>query len=333
MAFFFGRKKNRNSLQSPSRPQDIKKKRRVFGRTSISETSSPYTSKPSFASKLKLRDRKKFKAPSQSMLANPPNRLTVNKPSKIKKILSALLIIMSLGGIFYFIFFTDYFEINDFQIFEEETEITSNLNLNSLVTENLQHQNILLFNPTPLIENILAKNPEYQSAEVGKKLPHTIQITLEKYPVAANIIAVIAGSDGLRIQKKYLVNTQGMIIMENEENPDLPYIKIQSDKALELNSFPIDQEKLDYIIKLINLFEEKFGIKVVEADYLKKAREVHLETEKDFSVWFDQTKSILPQIDKLKKALPKLDIYKTPLQYIDLRVSGTNAEKVIYKTK
>lgn len=240
---------------------------------------------------------------------------------------------MSLGGIFYFTFFTDYFQINDFQVFEEDTEITSNLNLNKLVTENLQHQNILLFNPSQLIENILITYPEYQSVEVNKKLPHTIQINLEKYPVSANIIAVIAGSDGLRVQKKYLVNSKGMVIMENEENPDLPYIKIESDKALDLNSFPVDQEKLDYIIKLINLFEEKFGIKVVEANYLKKAREVHLETEKDFSVWFDQTKNMLPQIDKLKKALPKLDIYKTPLQYVDLRVSGTNAEKVIYKTK
>ncbi|MCC6643809.1 FtsQ-type POTRA domain-containing protein [Candidatus Peregrinibacteria bacterium] len=329
----FGRKKQRSLFDSPNRQQEIKKKRRVFGRAAISETKSPYTAKPGFMSRFSLRSKKKFKRTSQSLLATPPTRLTAQKPSKFKKILVFLLIILSLGGIFYFTFFTDYFQIDEFQVFEDDTEITNNLTLNRLITDELQNKNIITYSPEQLITNILEQNPEFQHVEVSKKYPKTIQITLEKYPLAANIVAVIKGADGLRVQKKYLVNTKGMVIMENEENPDLPYIRIETDRALDLNSFPLDQEKLDYIIKLINLFEEKFGLKVLEAEYLKKAREVHLKTEKDFSVWFDLTKNMLSQIDKLKKALPKLDIYKTPLQYIDLRISGTNAEKVIYKTK
>ena len=34
---------------------------------------------------------------------------------------------------------------------------------------------------------------------------------------------------------------------------------------------------------------------------------------------------------KLKKSLVKLDIYTATLEYIDLRIAGTNGDKIIYK--
>lgn len=328
----FGRRKPKNFVKSTNRSLEIKKKRRVFGRTSIAQTASPYTGHNLLGSGRNKR-RKRIRTSSPSRLATPPARLTTGKLSKLKKIFITLLLLFILGGSFYFVFFTDYFVINEYHIYEDSTEITSNLKINDLVTHELNDQNLLLFNETPLIENILKDNPEYKSVTVAKIMPRSIELALEKYPVAANIIDIIDGADGMRIQKKYLVNTNGMIIMENEENPDLPYIEVSTKQALGINAFPLDQEKLDYIIKLVSLFEEKFGIKVVEAVYLKAAREIHLRTEKDFVVWFDLGKDMLSQIDKLKRALPKLDIYKTPLLYIDLRISGSNAEKVIFKRR
>lgn len=327
----FGRRKPKNFVKSTNRSLEIKKKRRVFGRTSIAQTASPYTGGNMFGKPGKRR--KRIRTASPSRLATPPARLSSGKLSKLKKIIIALLIMFIMGGMFYFVFFTDYFTVNEYHIYEEGTEITSNLKINDIVTQNLKAQNLLLFNATALIENILKDNPEYKSVTFTKILPRTIELELEKYPVAANIIDIIDGADGMRIQKKYLVNTNGMIIMENEENPDLPYIEVTTQNALEINAFPLNQEKLDYIIKLVSLFEEKFGIRVIEAVYLKSAREVHLRTEKGFNVWFDLGKDMLLQIDKLKRALPKLDIYKTPLLYIDLRISGSNAEKVIFKRR
>lgn len=309
---------------------EVKKKRRVFGKTVIAETSNPYNNKPTFLSRFR---RKKRLRKSNPNLIAPPARLSQNKPSRLRKILLALLILFIVGGTIYFSFFTDYFEISQFEIFEDGTQITNNLKLNDIATKNLFNQNLILFNDGVLTAEILQQNPEYKTVTVKKIFPKDIQIALEKYPVAANIVDLIQGQDSLTIQKKYLVNTNGMIIMENDENPELPYITINTEQAYNLNDFPLDQQKLDYIIKLTNLFEEKFGIKVIEAEYLKKAREVHLRTEKGFTVWFDMTKDMLPQIDKLKKALPKLDIYKTPLQYIDLRITSANAEKVIFKRR
>ena len=50
-------------------------------------------------------------------------------------------------------------------------------------------------------------------------------------------------------------------------------------------------------------------------------------------MWFDIQIPFEKQFLKLKKAMTTLDIYKTPLFYIDVRVSGANGEKVIFKRK
>ncbi len=328
----FGRRKKKSLFDKPNRPE-IKSKRRVFGRASISQTKSPYANTHQAGLSPKLKIRKKVRKTPVSALARPPGRLTGHKNPRWKKILIVILSLFIIGGLTYVVYFTDYFQINDFQIYDEGTVITNNLKLNELVTQSLLNQNILLFNETALSAQILKDNPQYKFAQVKKVFPKSIEIDLEEFPVAANIINTMDGADGLKVEKKFEVNTNGMTIVENDENPDLPYIRISSKEALSINSYPLDHEKLDYIIKLVNLFEEKFGLKVVEANYLKPAREVHLRTEKGFDVWFDLTKNMLPQIDKLKRALPKLDIYNTPLQYIDLRITSANAEKVIYKKK
>lgn len=327
----FGRRKKKSLFEKPGRPE-FKSKRRVFGRASISQTKSPYANNQ-VGLMAKLKSRKKVRKTPPSALATPPGRMTRNKNPRWKKILIGLLCLFILGGIFYMVFFTDYFQINDFQIYDEGTAITNNLALNDLMTKALINQNILTFDDSSLSLNILKENPQYKIAEVKKLFPRSIEVNLEKFPVAANLIDTLDGADGLKVEKKFEVNTNGMVIVENDENPDLPYIRLTTQEAIGMNTYPIDQEKLDYTIKLVNLFEEKFGIKVIEAQYLKAAREIHLKTEKGFVVWFDVTKNMLSQIDKLKRALPKLDIYNTPLQYIDLRITSANAEKVIYKKK
>ena len=74
-------------------------------------------------------------------------------------------------------------------------------------------------------------------------------------------------------------------------------------------------------------------MKVIDSEYLFIEREVHLRTEKYFEIWIDMTKELNLQMEKLKKVLGKIDIYSTPLEYIDLRISGTDNEKVIYKPR
>lgn len=329
----FWRHTNKKSHRPAGARQAARKKRRTFGRASIAQTASPYSGQQNLFSGKPRKGRRRRGTTGAGRMAAPPSRLGPSKFSRLKKILLALPLLALTGGLIYFVFFTDYFLIDEYRIYDEGTEITSDLELNELVRLQLRDQNILFFDESLLQNELLKLHPEYSSASIKKILPQTIELELERFPIAANIIDIIEGADGLRIQKKYLINSRGMIIMENDEIPDLPYIRINTSQALGLNAYPLDQAKLDYIINLVKVFEEKFGIRVVEAVYLKAAREVHLRTEKDFDVWFDLGKDMLSQIDKLKRALPKLDIYKTPLQYIDLRISGNNAEKVIFKRR
>lgn len=99
----------------------------------------------------------------------------------------------------------------------------------------------------------------------------------------------------------------------------------------EINEELIPQDVLKTLLETTESFEGKFDMEVLEITYLKRARELHLFTERYFSVWIDLTQDVPLQLAKLKKALTEIDIYGAPLEYIDLRISGQNGEKVIYK--
>ena len=93
----------------------------------------------------------------------------------------------------------------------------------------------------------------------------------------------------------------------------------------------IEKSKLDYILESKNYFEDKFGMKIIRIEYKATAREVHLLTERNFFIWLDIQISFEDQFKKLKKSLVKLDIYTEALEYIDLRIAGSNGDKIIYK--
>lgn len=98
-----------------------------------------------------------------------------------------------------------------------------------------------------------------------------------------------------------------------------------------INEELIPEETLEILLETVNSFEGKFDMEVLEIHYLKRARELHLYTERYFFVWIDLTQDPELQLTKLKKALTEIDIYAAPLEYIDLRISGQNGEKVIYR--
>ena len=101
-----------------------------------------------------------------------------------------------------------------------------------------------------------------------------------------------------------------------------------------LNEELIDAEVLKTLLKTTEDFEGKFDMQVLEIHYLKQARELHLVTERLFTIWIDLTQDSNLQLTKLKKATGTvLNIYEANLEYIDLRISGQNGEKVIYKLK
>lgn len=269
----------------------------------------------------------------------------------VKKILINLigLTLISAGG--YAVFLSPYFKVSKIFIQYEEFQDENEELLENF--SDFKGKNILFIEPEKRIEKMKKQNPELEKLSVQKILPNTIKISFSKFPIIANIEKIVNG----KLIEKMLINSKGMVIYRDTENPNLPYIKIFTKEKIE--PVPIEQsipeqsakesspiqhsllpnepaipgEYLNYTLAAEQNFIERFGMKVFETRFYPQARELHLKTEKNFLIWLDMQTPYERQFLKLKKAMSILAIHTQPLEYVDLRVSGTNGEKVIFKRK
>lgn len=310
-------------------------KKKKFGKLSnISATRSPYVHKNEFNFRTGNKKNGKIRKSGKNITPyKTSGRIRIKpKSGKAKLIIS---LILSAGIIIFGIhtlFLSDTFAIRNFKVSEEGTYISDNERINEILKNKL-NENLLLFNSSRIEKEIRDAHPEINKLKIKKKFPDTLEIEYEKFPTVANLVNIVDG-----IQKRFLIDSQGLLIEENTEQLDLPHIYITTENGLAVRSTLLpdpkrSKERLEYILNTINIFEEKFGINTLYAEFKPRERELHLYTEKYFYIMFDMEKSLLRQIAKLKKSLPELDIYNEPLVYIDLRISGTDTEKVIYKRK
>lgn len=249
-------------------------------------------------------------------------------PRKLKKVTLILAILIGAFYSIYLMTISSFFNIEEIKISSENSSIES---LGAGIINDLQtykDKNLLTIKKAEIISKIQSSYPEIENIKISRDLPKTMIISFTEYPAIANITNISNEST-----KKFIINSIGYIIKENADDPNLPYVKIKSDSPLNPNSSIMEQSRLDYLLGAKNYFEEKFGMKIVEIQYAVIPREVHLKTEKYFNIWLDVQKPYEDQLKKLKKALVKLDIYNEPLQYIDLRITGENGEKIIYKRR
>jgi len=259
------------------------------------------------------------------------NRRASSKFRGIKKFKKLFLTAIILGIIITLIYF--FASSGNFTVSEIETEENSieNQLINEQVKSLLKDQigaNLVFVNPSELENKILEHFPAIESIGISKNYPNKIKVSFTKYPLVANVI-----TESNSLKKSYIINSIGLIAQEDLENTRLPYIKIHSDEPINSQLPLIESSKLDYILKATQMFEERFGMRIIEVEYKKIARELHLRTEKEFTIWLDMQQEMDIQFKKLKKALVKLDIYKESLDYIDLRIAGNSGDKIIYKRK
>lgn len=242
----------------------------------------------------------------------------------IKKTFFLALLIVFFGSGIYWVSSSGYFKIKKITVdgAEENQEIKTYF-------KKFIGKNLIFVKLEETTEKIKKENPNLEKFEVEKNYPKEIRIIFSKYRVVANVEYFSP-----KKKQKFKINEIGYIVEKNAEDPNLPVLRIVSEKEMEENAPVIAKEKLGEILRAMAFFEEKFGMKIVDATYLMRAREAHLRTEKLFGVWLDAQKPLESQLNKLRKAVPRLDIYNLPLEYIDLRISGANGEKIIYrKTK
>ncbi len=169
----------------------------------------------------------------------------------------------------------------------------------------------------------------------------SIGTNLENLPL---IVMDVTGTDMDIPMPEETVETVETVVEETTETPttetpvvveaptettEVPEEETEPDTMPDqINEELIPQEMLTTLLETATNFEGKFGMEVLEIYYLKRARELHLYTERYFFVWIDLTQDVSIQLAKLKKALTEIDIYAASLEYIDLRISGQNGTNI-----
>ncbi|KKU79024.1 MAG: hypothetical protein UY05_C0041G0005 [Candidatus Peregrinibacteria bacterium GW2011_GWA2_47_7] len=266
------------------------------------------------------------------------NKRRVFEPSRFshiflltKRILTILSLSFIVVGGMYLISFSSFFSIVTIQYFRDNTPVE--IAPYAPLVEPYRGRNLIFLNTKEIKREITQQfGTTIESIVIDKKFPATLAFTHLPYPPVLNVRAQ-SKVNNETVQKRFVINANGVVIENDIEYPDLPFFSATIDTLPPIETQFLPQEITAKIAHAHELFVNTFGMKIIEIIYKEAAREIHLKTEKKFLVWIDLTQDIDRQINKLKRALPKLDMYTASLQYIDLRISGKNTERVIYRKR
>lgn len=292
--------------------------------------------------------------------ANRNERRQRESKGRMLRYLKGLGVVVAVLMLLYLVFFTKLFEIQSIEVNGEADTAQEQAAIKETL-QNFLGDNIIFFDASGQ-ESALLENYAYlKNIRIDRDFFHTIVVTLETYPSVANVRMEFENGTN----QYYVVNEHGFIASIGTNLEDLPLIVMdvtgtdmdipmpseeatpepdpetvetvesppeeQSTLPDSINEELIPEEMLQTLLDTVIGFEGKFDMEVLEIHYLKRARELHLYTERYFFVWMDLTQDSELQLTKLKKALTEIDIYSAPIEYIDLRISGQNGEKVIYR--
>lgn len=256
------------------------------------------------------------------------------KLGRIFRIFKLLFLCFAVGAVFYALFFTSLFEIQKIDV-KGEADTLEEQNAIKIKLQDYLGENLLSIGISREESELLKEYAYLKTLKINRRPFHTLSVILETYASVANVRMNF--EDGH--SEYYVLNEQGYIASAGSILENLPLIVMDvtatnmdlSSMERNINEELIPKDKLIILLETSQNFEGKFSMQVLEIHYLKRAREIHLYTERYFFVWIDMTQDIEYQLSKLKKALTELNIYDAPLEYIDLRISGQNGEKVLYK--
>jgi hypothetical protein len=250
----------------------------------------------------------------------------VNAPTKFSS-KKGLAIFIAIALFFtYILFFTNFAKVKNINVYEGEAE-SENAQIRRFV-EPLRDKNLLLIKAEDVQKSLVNQIDNLAELEVKKKFPKTIAITYARFEKVANLTNYVGPQ---RIKKNFVINASGVLMEKDVINQNLPFIGLASTKAFNLGAHVINEKNLNYILGAKKEYEEKFNMRVDNIEFLDKAREVHLTTERGFEIWLDIEVGYSDQLKKLKNAIPKIDIYNDNLDYIDLRIQSAQGQKIIFK--
>jgi len=264
-------------------------------------------------------------------------------------------------GLLFFLLFSSRFSISRIEIARDDLHIDSSAVTNLLA--DYKGRSIFTFSKSKVSNLVREAYPEFAQIEVKKLFPNTIKIELKTHEIVANIRlyyvlptveaqppegnkedlkiaedikAAFDLESGTKtedkeeltpIEQKALLNRIGQAIFDREEDLQLMTITIDGlSQPIQDREVVIPEVSMDYILNSMKYFTNLMQMNVVSVHYLPIAREVHLKTEGDLTLWLSTMKDYKEQIDKFHTIYKVAELDKEDLAYIDLRIK----EKIIY---
>jgi cell division septal protein FtsQ len=248
------------------------------------------------------------------------------KPHRIKRkksILSnrffwlGILILAILGAIFYFLFFSEIFQVKQIIVTSEKEAIKEDLKL--LIEKELEKRilflktkSIFLVNLNKIKKDILNHFPQIAEVEMGRGFPDAI-----------NVLVIERSGLAIWCQKEncFLLDNEGFIFREIPAWTDLPKIVDRQEKDfLNLGEKAIEKEILNKILEIESELTKNLKILIDEFSLISDER-LNAETSEGWEIYFNLREDINWQLTKLSLVLEE-EIppeNRGNLEYIDLR--------------
>ena len=235
-----------------------------------------------------------------------------------------ILIFLIVGSAFYFLFFSDTFQVKKIIVTGEEK--ISKEDIKVLIEERLEKKilffkmgSIFLINPSEIRRGILNNFSKIAEIEINREFPDVINVlVVERLPLA------IWCRDG----NCFLLDNEGVIFEETPAWTDLPkIIDKQNMNSFTLGEKVIEKDKLEQILKIESELTKNLKISIIEFSLMPDER-LNAKTTEEWEIYFNLDEDLNWQLTKLnavfKEGIPPEN--RGNLEYIDLRFT-----RVYYK--
>lgn len=256
-----------------------------------------------------------------------------NKGRIFTSIFYILLVFGSFAAVVYFIFFTQYFQVQRISFYGMnvvQEDILKQISARYLETEKYYffgQKNLLAMSPNGLTEVFKRELRRVKNASVDKKFPNTLDISIEEYTPAG----IACNNIDAQSQKCFYFDNEGVVF---DEAPFIvgELLLFVYDENVNVISFPEKKYDTDFIRFILKFKQEISEENILAMEYFKvsnKFGDIEVMFRAGFKIFLSQSQT--PE-EQAKAALEILNSQAGNIQnldYIDLRIKN----RAYYKLK
>ena len=261
-------------------------------------------------------------------------RVKKRKKRIILTIFYIFLGISLLLGLFYFLFFSDYFNIKNVSFSGEETIKEYDLRSVYLKHANqekyifLNQKNIFALSSLDLAEVLKKSFRKIKNVKIDKKIPNSLSIAVEEYkPVGISCKNFnTSGSECFYFDKDGIIFDSAPLIIGEL------FLSVY-DKDININNFPnakYDKDLVDFILRFKKAILKESNLSVKYFNFKNQFNDIEIFMKKGFKIFLTKDQNPERQASDVIKVLEKeIKENIVNLDYIDLRIKN----RVYYKLR